>query len=41
MEVTEERFIYMKNLLVRLYADQIKKEVKSVRVRPAESKEPA
>lgn len=34
MEVTDERFEYMKNLLVRLYADQIGMEVKSIKVRP-------
>lgn len=43
MEVTDERFDYIKRLLVRLYADQIGMEVKSVRVRPAngETQEPA
>ena len=43
MEVTDERFEYMKNLLVRLYADQIGMEVKSIKVRPADkaTKEPA
>lgn len=43
MEVTDERFNYMKNLLVRLYADQIGMEVKSIKVRPADgkTKEPA
>lgn len=43
MEVTDERFDYIKNLLVRLYADQIGMEVKSVKVKPAtgETKEPA
>lgn len=43
MEVTDERFDCMKNLLVRLYADQIGMEVKSVKVKPAngETKEPA
>ncbi len=43
MEVTDERFNYMKNLLVRLYADQIGMDVKSIKVRPAnkETKEPA
>ena len=43
MEVTDERFDYMKNLLVRLYADQIGMDVKSIKVRPAnkETKEPA
>lgn len=44
MEVTDERFNYMKNLLVMLYADQIGAEVKSIKVRPAEKgteKEPA
>lgn len=39
MEVTDERFNYMKNLLVMLYADQIGMEVKSINVRPVESKE--
>lgn len=39
MEVTDERFNYMKNLLVKLYADQIGMEVKSIRVRPAPAKE--
>ena len=43
MEVTDERFEYMKNLLARLYADQIGMEVKSIKVRPANeaTKEPA
>ena len=43
MEVTDERFEYIKNLLVRLYADQIGMEVKSIRVKPAneKTKEPA
>lgn len=43
MEVTKERAEYMKNLLVRLYADQIGMEVKSIKIRPANenSKEPA
>ncbi|MBD5395838.1 MAG: hypothetical protein HDR71_16610 [Lachnospiraceae bacterium] len=44
MEVTDERFNYMKDLLVMLYADQIGMEVKSIRVRPADKgtgKEPA
>lgn len=43
MEVTDERLEYMKKLLVRLYADQIGMEVKSIKVRPAneETKEPA
>ena len=41
MEVTEERFNYMKNRLVVLYADRKEMEVKSIRVRPAENKEPA
>lgn len=43
MEVTDERLEYMKNLLVRLYADQIGMEVKSIKVRPASeaTKEPA
>ncbi|MDE5910246.1 MAG: hypothetical protein K2H52_16140 [Lachnospiraceae bacterium] len=42
MEVTDERFEYMKNLLVRLYADQIGMEVKSIKVRPVNetTKEP-
>ena len=40
MEVTDERFNYMKNLLVMLYADQIGMDVKSVSVKPAD-KEPA
>ena len=31
MEVTKERAEYMKNLLVRLYADQIGMEVKSIK----------
>lgn len=40
MEVTDERFEYMKNLLVRLYADQIGMEVQNIRVRPVnETKE--
>ncbi len=38
MEVTDERFEYIKNLLVRLYADQIGMEVNSIRVRPADQK---
>lgn len=44
MEVTDERFEYIKNLLVKLYADQIGMEVKSIRVKPANretTKEPA
>lgn len=44
MEVTDERFNFMKNLLVTLYADQIGMEVKSIRVKPADernTKEPA
>ncbi len=43
MEVTDERFEYMKKLLVRLYADQIGAEVKSIEIRPANkgTKEPA
>ena len=43
MEVTEERFNFMKNLLATLYADQIGCEVKSIKVRPAdkETKAPA
>lgn len=43
MEVTDERFNYIKNLLVRLYADQIGMEVKGIRVKPANenTKEPA
>lgn len=40
MEVTDERFNYMKNLLVMLYADQIGMDVKSISVKPAD-KEPA
>lgn len=35
MEVTDERLAYMKNLLLRLYADQIGMEVVSVEVHPA------
>lgn len=35
MEVTDERFAHMKNLLLRLYADQIGMEVVSVEVHPA------
>ncbi len=38
MEVTDERFEYIKNLLVRLYADQIGMEVKSIKVKPADEK---
>lgn len=38
MEVTDERFNYMKNLLVKLYADQIGMEVKSIKVRCADGK---
>ena len=34
MEVTDERLAYMKNLLLRLYADQIGMEVVSVKVHP-------
>lgn len=43
MEVTDERFNYMKNLLVTLYADQIGRAVKSIKVRPVDekTKEPA
>ncbi|MDE7046803.1 MAG: hypothetical protein K2P25_02275 [Lachnospiraceae bacterium] len=43
MEVTDERFNYMKNLLVMLYADQIGMEVKSIKVTPVNKgeKEPA
>lgn len=43
MEVTDERFNYMKNLLAMLYADQIGMEVKSIKTRPADgaTKEPA
>lgn len=43
MEVTDERFNYMKNLLVTLFADQTNQEIKSIKVRPAEekTKEPA
>lgn len=40
MEVTDERFNYMKNLLVMLYVDQIGMDVKSISVKPAD-KEPA
>ena len=36
MEVTDERFNYMKKQLIMLYADQIGMEVKSVKVRPAD-----
>lgn len=39
MEVTEERLSDMKKLLVMLYADQIGKEVKSIRVRPKKLKD--
>ncbi len=38
MEVTDERSNYMKKLLVKLYADQIGMEVKSIKVRPADKK---
>ncbi len=38
MEVTDERFEYIKNLLVRLYADQIGMEVKSIKIKPADEK---
>lgn len=38
MEVTEERFNFMKNLLVTLYADQTGTEVKSIKVRPADER---
>lgn len=41
MEVTDERFAYMKNLLLRLYADQIGMEVVSVTVRPATKEDTA
>lgn len=41
MEVTPERAEYMKKLLVRLYADQIGAEVESIKVRPANTEEPA
>lgn len=40
MEVTDERFNYMKNLLVMLYADQIGMDVKRISVKLAD-KEPA
>lgn len=33
MEVTQERLDEMKELLVKLYADQINMEVKSVRIK--------
>lgn len=39
MEVTEERASYMKNLLAKLYADQIGMEVKSIRVKPVDSED--
>mgnify|MGYP001034356594 CR=1 FL=1 len=39
MEVTDERLSFMKNLLAMLYADQIGKEIKSIRVRPAKPKD--
>lgn len=39
MEVTDERFAYMKNLLLRLYADQIGMEIVSVEVHPAAGQE--
>lgn len=41
MEVTDERLAYMKNLLLRLYADQIGMEVVSVEVRPATKEDTA
>lgn len=41
MEVTDERLAYMKNLLLRLYADQIGMEVVSVEVHPANKKDTA
>lgn len=41
MEVTDERLAHMKNLLLRLYADQIGMEVVSVEVRPVTKEETA
>lgn len=35
MEVTDERLAFMKNQLLRLYADQLGMEVVSVQVAPA------
>lgn len=34
MEITEERIIQMKQLLAKLYADQIGMEVKNIKVKP-------
>lgn len=39
MEVTEERLSDMKKLLAILYADQIGKEIKSIRVRQKKLKD--
>ncbi len=41
MEVTDERLAYMKNLLLRLYADQIGMKVVSVEVHPATKEDTA
>lgn len=41
MEVTDERAAYMKNLLLRLYADQIGMEIVSVEVHPVAKEETA
>ena len=41
MEVTDERLAYMKNLLLRLYADQIGMEIVSVEVHPVAKEETA
>lgn len=41
MELTDKRFEAMKDLLLRLYADQIGMEVVSVTVRPATKEDTA
>lgn len=41
MEVTDKRFAHMKDLLLRLYADQIGMEIASVTVRPATKEDTA
>lgn len=41
MEVTDKRFAAMKELLLRLYADQHGLEVVSVEVRPAKKEDTA
>lgn len=41
MEITDKRFEAMKDLLLRLYADQIGMEVASVTVRPVTNEDTA